>query len=84
VYRVYDYLSDLHNRLKKTIKSVRATPDRLNELLPLVDQVPVDQKEHFEIEIKVFLRRLQDHHEVWSKILDESKKRKPPMIRRVK
>jgi len=79
----YDYYSELHNKLLKTRNSVRATPDRVNELLPLVEDVPWEQKEHFEIELEQFLLRLKRHHEVWSQVLNESKKRQP-VIRRVK
>jgi hypothetical protein len=81
---MYDYYSELHNKLLKTRNSVRARPDQLNDLIPLVDDVPFEQKEHFEIELEQFLLRLQGHYEVWSKVLAESKKRKQSIIRRVK
>jgi hypothetical protein len=65
-------------------KKVPAAIEHLEELLPLVDQVPIDQKEHFEIETKVFLRWLRDHFEVWAKILEASERRQIAKVRRVK
>jgi hypothetical protein len=82
--KYYDYYSELHNRLLSTMRAVRDRPDRLDELLAIVDDVPIEQKEDFEIAISVFLERLRRHHEVWSKVLEESRQRKTPTIRRIK
>lgn len=51
------YYSEIHDRVKKVRKKVPATIGRLNDLLPLVEDVPVEQKEHFEIEVSDFLNR---------------------------
>ena len=78
------YYSEVHERVKKVKKKVPATIERLKDLLPLIDQVPIDQKEHFESETKVLLHRLREHYEVWAKVLEASEKIQPPTIRRVK
>ncbi|CAM4041512.1 hypothetical protein L1N85_19765 [Paenibacillus alkaliterrae] len=70
--------SILEERLKRTRKAVRQTPDHLDKLLLLLDDLPIEHKEDFEIEIKVFLRTLQDHYKVWNTVLAESEKRKVP------
>lgn len=80
----YDYYSEIHNRLIKLRNSVRARPDRIEELLPLVNDVPWDEKEIFEWQIEVFLDRLRVHYGVWKRVLEESRRRKLPKIRRVK
>jgi hypothetical protein len=78
------YYSEVHEQLQKMRNKVPATIERLEDLLPLVDQVSVDQKEHFEIETKVFLRRLRDHYGVWAKILEVSERRQVAKVRRIK
>jgi len=80
----YPHFSELHNRLLNTKNAVRDRTDRLNELLPLVEDVPFEQKEFFEDDIKLFLDRLRRHHEVWSSVLKASQERKVPRMRRVK
>lgn len=84
VIRMEGYYSEIHERLQKVRKRIPATTDRLNELLPLLEDVSVDQKEHFEIEVNVLLNRLLEHYQLWSKILEASQHRKTPVIRRIK
>ncbi|MCM3130660.1 MULTISPECIES: hypothetical protein [unclassified Paenibacillus] len=76
------YLSELENLARKRVNSIRATFDKEEELLKLLEDVPFNNNEHLEDKIIVMLWRLRSHYEVWEKVLSESKKRS--YIRRIK